>query len=72
MLSVALKRSTSVNVQMETILMMRKSLFNGLGVLQAFIGVGAVAGRLGLTLDPSGAVGEMDVTSADLDEEQHV
>ena len=33
---------------------MRKSLFNGLGVLQAFIGVGAVAGGLGLSLDPSG------------------
>lgn len=35
--------------------MMSKSLFNGLGVLQAFIGVGAVAGGLGLALDPSGA-----------------
>ncbi|MEZ4862794.1 MAG: hypothetical protein R3C14_15870 [Caldilineaceae bacterium] len=34
---------------------MRKSLFNILGVLQAFIGVGAVAGGLGLALDPSGA-----------------
>ena len=34
--------------------MMRKSLFNGLGVLQAFIGVGAVAGGLGLALNPSG------------------
>ena len=33
---------------------MRKSLFNGLGVLQAFIGVGEVAGGLGLALDPSG------------------
>ena len=33
---------------------MGKSLFNGLGVLQAFIGVGAVAGGLGLALDPSG------------------
>ncbi len=33
---------------------MRRSLFNGLGVLQAFIGVGAVAGGLGLALDPSG------------------
>ena len=33
---------------------MRKSLFNGLGFLQAFIGVGAVAGGLGLALDPSG------------------
>jgi hypothetical protein len=34
---------------------MRKSLFNGLGILQAFIGVGAVAGGLALVLDPSGA-----------------
>ncbi len=34
---------------------MRKRLFNGLGALQAFIGVGAVAGGLGLALDPSGA-----------------
>lgn len=34
---------------------MGKSLFNGLGVLQAFIGVGAVAGGLVLVLDPSGA-----------------
>ena len=34
---------------------MRKKLFNGLGVLQAFIGVGAVVGGLGLVLDPSGA-----------------
>ena len=34
---------------------MKKSLFNGLGVLQALIGVGAVAGGLGLALDPSGA-----------------
>ena len=33
---------------------MRKGLFHGLGVLQAFIGVGAVAGGLGLALDPSG------------------
>ena len=33
---------------------MRKSLFNGLGILQAFIGVGAVAGGLGLALNPSG------------------
>ena len=33
---------------------MRKSLFISLGVLQAFIGVGAVAGGLGLALDPSG------------------
>ena len=29
--------------------------FYGLGAFQAFIGVGAVAGGLGLTLDPSGA-----------------
>lgn len=35
--------------------MIRKSLFNGLGILQVFIGVGAVAGGLGLALDPSGA-----------------
>jgi len=34
--------------------MMRKNLFNWLGVLQAFIGIGAVAGGLGLVLDPSG------------------
>ena len=33
---------------------MRKSLFNGLGVLQAFVGVGALVGGLGLALDPSG------------------
>jgi len=33
---------------------MRKSLFHGLGVLQLFIGVGAVAGGLALVLDPSG------------------
>ncbi len=33
---------------------MRKSLFYGLGVLQALIGVGAVAGGLALVLDPSG------------------
>lgn len=39
---------------MEAIPTMRKSLFNGLGALQAFIGVGAVAGGLGLALDPSG------------------
>ena len=35
--------------------MMSKRLFYGLGVLQAFIGIGAVAGGLGLALDPSGA-----------------
>ena len=34
---------------------MKKSLFIWLGVLQAFIGVGAVAGGLGLALEPSGA-----------------
>ena len=33
---------------------MSKNLLNGLGALQAFIGVGAVAGGLGLALDPSG------------------
>jgi hypothetical protein len=33
---------------------MRTSLFRGLGVLQAFIGIGAVAGGLSLVLDPSG------------------
>ena len=33
---------------------MKKSLSLWLGVLQAFIGVGAVAGGLGLALDPSG------------------
>jgi len=33
---------------------MRKSLFRGLGVLQVFIGVGAVAGGLALVLGPSG------------------
>lgn len=33
---------------------MRKSQFIWLGVLQVFIGVGAVAGGLGLALDPSG------------------
>jgi hypothetical protein len=33
---------------------MRKSLFTWLGLLQLFIGVGAVAGGLGLALDPSG------------------
>ncbi len=39
----------------EAILGNRKSLANGLGALQAFIGLGAVAGGLGLALDPSGA-----------------
>jgi hypothetical protein len=33
---------------------MSRSLFNGLGVLQAFVGVGAVAGGLALVLEPSG------------------
>lgn len=33
----------------------RRSAFISLGVLQAFIGVGAVAGGLELALDPSGA-----------------
>lgn len=33
----------------------RISLANGLGVLQVFIGLGAVAGGLGLALEPSGA-----------------
>ncbi len=33
---------------------MRKNSFIWLGVLQAFIGVGAVAGGLGLALEPSG------------------
>ncbi len=33
---------------------MRKSLFYVLGVLQVFIGIGAVAGGLALVLDPSG------------------
>ena len=33
---------------------MRKNLFIWLGVLQAFIGVGAVAGGLGLALSPGG------------------
>ena len=39
---------------MEAIPTMRRSLFIWLGVLQAFIGLGAVAGGLGLALDPSG------------------
>ncbi|MEZ4621512.1 MAG: hypothetical protein R2867_39255 [Caldilineaceae bacterium] len=34
---------------------MKKNVFNGLGILQVFIGIGAVAGGLGLALDPSGA-----------------
>jgi len=34
---------------------MRTNLFRGLGILQAFIGIGAVAGGVSLVLDPSGA-----------------
>jgi len=34
---------------------MRENLFRGLGSLQVFIGVGAVAGGLSMILDPSGA-----------------
>ncbi len=34
---------------------MSKRLFRGVGALQVFIGVGAVAGGLSLVLDPSGA-----------------
>lgn len=33
---------------------MKRRLFYGLGVLQAFVGIGAVAGGLSLILDPSG------------------
>ncbi len=33
---------------------MSRSLVNGLGVLQVFIGLGAVAGGLGLALEPGG------------------
>ncbi len=33
---------------------MNKNLLNGLGLLQAFIGIGAVAGGLALMVDPSG------------------
>jgi hypothetical protein len=40
---------------METILRTSKGLVNGLGVLQLFIGLGAVGGGLGLVLKPSGA-----------------
>ena len=43
-----------MSARMEAIWMMRKNLYIWLGVLQAFIGVGAVAGGLGLALDPSG------------------
>jgi hypothetical protein len=39
---------------MEVVRTMRKGAFIWLGVLQVFIGVGAVAGGLGLALDPSG------------------
>lgn len=40
---------------MDTILRKSKGLVNGLGVLQVFIGLGAVGGGLGLVLEPSGA-----------------
>lgn len=43
-----------VSVRVEAIPTMRKRLFIWLGVLQAFVGVGAVVGGLGLALDPSG------------------
>ena len=41
--------------RMDTILRKSKGLVNGLGVLQVFIGLGAVGGGLGLVLEPSGA-----------------
>ena len=41
--------------------MMNKRLPNGLGILQVFIGLGAVAGGLGLVLDPSGASMRMPI-----------
>lgn len=41
---------------MDIILRKRKCLVNGLGSLQAFIGLGAVGGGLGLILEPSGAI----------------
>ena len=40
---------------MDTILRKGKGLANGLGVLQVFIGLGAVGGGLALVLEPSGA-----------------
>jgi hypothetical protein len=39
---------------MDTILRKRKGRVNGLGVLQVFIGLGAVGGGLGLVLEPRG------------------
>ena len=40
---------------MDTTMRKSKGLANGLGVLQVFIGLGAVGGGLGLVLEPSGA-----------------
>jgi len=40
---------------METTSRKNKGLVNGLGVLQVFIGLGAVGGGLGLVLEPNGA-----------------
>ena len=40
---------------MDTTLRKSRGLVNGLGVLQVFIGLGAVGGGLGLVLEPSGA-----------------
>jgi len=39
---------------METIMKKNKGLVNGLGILQVFIGLGAVGGGLALVLEPSG------------------
>ena len=41
--------------RMETTPRKNKGLVNGLGVLQMFIGLGAVGGGLGLVLEPNGA-----------------
>lgn len=41
---------------METILSKSKFLVNGLGTLQAFIGLGAVGGGLMLIMEPSGSI----------------
>jgi len=41
---------------MDTMPRKSKGLASGLGVLQVFIGVGAVGGGLGLVLEPSGAI----------------
>ena len=41
--------------RVDSILKKSKRLAHGLGVLQVFIGLGAVAGGLGLLLEPSGA-----------------